>query len=79
MSSATDACKIGAALARRAGEGGVGEVLFVLDSGAPVLGSDLQIEVGDHPAELLDHRLDLADLPATLLDLEPQHADRGVS
>ena len=37
------------------------------------------IEVGDHAAELLDHRLDLADLPAALLDLEPHHADRGVS
>ena len=71
--------QVGAALARRAGEGRVGEMLLVLDAGAPVLGGDLHVEVGDHAAELLDHRLDLADLPAALLDLEPLHADRSVS
>jgi hypothetical protein len=52
---------------------------FVFDAGPPLLGGDLQVEIGDHAAELFDHRLDLADLAATLLYLEPQHADGGVS
>jgi hypothetical protein len=54
-------------------------MLLVVDAGPPVLGGDLEVEVGDHAAEFLDHRFDLAHLPSTLFDLEPQHADGGVS
>ena len=53
-------------------------MLLVVDAGAPMFGGDLQIEIGDHAPELLDHRLDLADLPTPLLDLEAHHADRIV-
>src|SRR3954469_20811530 len=75
-----DGClKIAAPLTRGAREGRVGEMLLVVDSGPPVLGGDLEIEVGDHAAEFLGHCLDLANLPSTLFDLEPQHADSGGS
>ena len=75
-----DGClEIAAPLTRGAREGRVGEMLFVVDSSPPVLGGDLEVEVGDHAAEFLGHCLDLANLPSTLFDLEPQHADSGVS
>jgi hypothetical protein len=54
-------------------------MLLVFDAGTPVFGGDLQIEVGHHASELLDHCFDLAYLSATLFYLEPHHADRSVS
>ena len=50
-------------------------MLLVFDAGAPVLGGDLQVEIGHHAVELFDHRLDLADLATPLLCLKPQHPD----
>ena len=46
-------------------------MIFVFDTGAPVLGGNLMIEIADHAAEFLDHRFDLPDMPLLLFDLEP--------
>jgi hypothetical protein len=66
-------------LLRRARKRRVSEVLLVVVAGAAVFGRDLHVEIADHAAELLDHRLDLADLTPALLDLESLHANLCVS
>ncbi len=64
-----------AALARRLGEGRIGEMPRILDPGAGLFGRDLAVEIGGHTLELMDHMLkvgDLARLFVRLKALQPQ-------
>src|SRR5690606_11676635 len=60
-----------APLARRLGEGGVGEVVDVGDAGLLLFGGDLEVEFGGHALEVGDHHVELRKLLALLVDLEP--------
>ena len=60
-----------AALARRLGEGRIGEMADIGDAGLLLLGGDLQVELARHALEIGDHQVELHQLLALLVDLEP--------
>jgi hypothetical protein len=64
------ALKIVAALDRRLGIGGIGEMSWIVDAGAILLDFDVALETGADALEPADHALDLGDRAAPLLDLK---------